>query len=454
MQKISKLPKFVTAQEGSPPLMKDIFSLLNECAYAKGGEVSARAHAKTLADMYLRLDKKDRKSFLQVLSFEYSPDYARLAEAFTKYSVAADIQSRCNAEIALRTVMYSPRKRILTQFNAIPAGIKFLVDLRAELLDFMKELPELNVLDSELKDCLASWFDVGFLDLVRLTWNSPAAVLEKLIKYEAVHKVASWRNLKKRLDEGDRRCYAFFHPKMPVEPLIFVNVVLTDKLEDNIQNLLDENTPSNDASQATTAIFYSISNCQYGLRGISFGNFLLKRVIDSMSRDFPKIKNFATLSPIPGLIKWMENNPEELTGACYPSDWKYLAKAGVTSPQSPIFRDIVKNPQKYFDNTELITALKTPLIRTAAKFLTTLHADGRPIDFVARFHLGNGARVEKLNWMADNSPKGVSQSLGLMVNYLYDISKLEKNIEKFTVEGKISASSAIKEMTERVSDSK
>ncbi|HRE17799.1 MAG TPA: malonyl-CoA decarboxylase family protein, partial [Rhodocyclaceae bacterium] len=200
--------------------------------------------------------------------------------------------------------MRSARIRILTQFNALPQGVKFLVDLRVDLLSFLESDPELAALDRELENRLTAWFDVGFLELRRITWQSPAALLEKLIQYEAVHAIRSWTDLKNRLD-SDRRCYGFFHPRMPDEPLIFVEVALVNKLADNVQELLDEHAPVFDPKQATTAIFYSISNTQEGLRGVSFGNFLLKRVVDALKRDLPQLKQFATLSPLPGLRRWL-----------------------------------------------------------------------------------------------------------------------------------------------------
>ena len=207
--------------------------------------------------------------------------------------------------------MRSSRIRILTQFNAIPQGVKFLVDLRADLLRYLEQDKELAVLDRELESRLSAWFDVGFLELQRITWHSPASLLEKLIEYEAVHEIRSWADLKNRLD-SDRRLYAFFHPRMPAEPLIFVEVALTDHLADNVQALLDEHAPVFDNRKADTAIFYSISNTQVGLRGVSFGNFLLKRVIDDLQRDFPKLAHFATLSPMPGLAAWVRKNPAVL----------------------------------------------------------------------------------------------------------------------------------------------
>ena len=253
--------------------------LLTECAEARGGEVSARTRAAALAQTYLKLDDGARHAFLHLISLEFGPAPARVAAAHEAYQRAAGTAGQWDAEAELRAALRSARIRILTQFNAIP-----------------QQDPELAPLDRELESRLAAWFDVGFLELQRITWNSPAALLEKLIEYEAVHEIRSWTDLKNRLD-SDRRLYAFFHPRMPLEPLIFVEVALTDRLADNVQALLDENAPVFDAGRADTAIFYSISNTQAGLRGVSFGNFLLKRVIDDLQRDFPKLRHFATLSP-------------------------------------------------------------------------------------------------------------------------------------------------------------
>jgi malonyl-CoA decarboxylase len=225
------------------------------------------------------------------------------------YQAAIGSDAQWTAESALRNAMRSSRLRILTQFNTLPHGVKFLVDLRADLLRFVDKDAALRSLDRELESRLGAWFDVGFLELQRITWSSPAALLEKLIEYEAVHEIRSWSDLKNRLD-SDRRCYAFFHPRMPMEPLIFVEVALTEHLADNVQTLLDEHAPVFDAQRANTAIFYSISNTQVGLRGVSFGNFLLKRVVDDLKRDYPRLVSFATLSPLPSFRRWAEKNPE------------------------------------------------------------------------------------------------------------------------------------------------
>ena len=401
---------------------------LKECAESLGGEVSARARAAKLAETYLHLNDEGRQQFLRLIALEFGPEPARVAAAHTAYQDAVGTADQWKAEAALRGAMRSSRIRILTQFNAIPQGVKFLVDLRADLLRYLKNDPELAVLDRELESRLSAWFDVGFLELQRITWNSPAALLEKLIEYEAVHEIRSWTDLKNRLD-CDRRLYAFFHPRMPAEPLIFVEVALTDGLADSVQDLLDEHAPVFDHRKADTAIFYSISNTQVGLRGVSFGNFLLKRVIDDLKRDFPKLENFATLSPMPGLAAWARKHPEVLAELELPM---------------PLAELLVPN---WADDKTNVRALREPLLRLGARYLMEARQEGNellPADPVARFHLGNGARIERLNYLGDTAVKGFRQSFGLMVNYRYLLDELEGNLDAFTGSGHIAASASIR----------
>ena len=404
---------------------------LRECAEARGGEVSARTRAAALAQTYLGLDDIGRKAFLKLISLEFGPDAARVATAHEAYQAAVGGDGQWDAEAELRAALRSARIRILTQFNAIPQGVKFLVDLRADLLLYLDAEPGLAPLDRELESRLAAWFDVGFLELQRITWNSPAALLEKLIEYEAVHAIRSWADLKNRLD-SDRRLYAYFHPRMPMEPLIFVEVALTDSLADNIQALLDEQAPVFDARRADTAIFYSISNTQAGLRGVSFGNFLLKRVIDDLQRDFPKLCHFATLSPLPGFAAWVRKNPGELVAEALDLDAAALATGAWAADATAARR------------------INEALAELAARYLTLAKAgrgDGRlPLDPVARFHLGNGASIERINPLGDNSAKGLQQSFGVMVNYLYDLDELEQNVENFACEGTIATSAAVRRL--------
>ncbi len=428
-----------------PPAEKvldNIRKQLQDCAEGLGGEVSTRNRAARLADTYLQLDDSGRHAFLRIIALEFGPDPARVDEAHSRYQEAVGSAAQWDAEADLRAAMRSRRIRILTQFNAIPQGVKFLVDLRVDLLRFLREDPELKALDRELQNRLTAWFDIGFLELQRITWQSPAALLEKLVEYEAVHEIRSWQDLKNRLD-SDRRCYAFFHPRMPLEPLIFVEIALIRGLAGHVQGLLDESAPVLDPGLADTAIFYSISNTQVGLRGISFGNFLLKRVIDDLQRDLPGLKTYSTLSPMPQLRTWLRRNPEQLAAAFEDKDRKRLAAVGVSGPESPLLTELLDGDMAWRDDATLAEALREPLQRLAARYLVHARRDAQPYDPVARFHLGNGARIERLNWLGDTSDKGMQQSWGMMVNYLYDPAAIEGNVETFAREGRVARTAAV-----------
>jgi malonyl-CoA decarboxylase len=277
-----------------------------------------------------------------------------------------------------------------------------------------------------------SWFDIGLLTLERIDWGSPAALLEKLIAYEAVHEIQSWTDLKNRLD-SDRRCYAFFHPRMPGEPLIFVEVALVAGMADNIQKLLDERAPHVDPATADAAIFYSISNTQTGLRGISFGNFLIKRVVDSLSHELPNLKSFATLSPIPGFRAWLDRQLADGESAL------------LTPAKKSDLQAVLADPA-WAQEEAIAGALAPTMRRLCAYYLLQEKSNGQPLDPVARFHLANGARVERLNWLADSSPKGLQESAGLMVNYLYRLVDIETNHEAYVAEGRIAAAPAVKSL--------
>ena len=283
---------------------ESIAAQMRSCLAGRGGEVSARNRAAKLAETYQGLDEAGRKDFLRTLA-SFDSDADAVAGAYAEVQAAADPAELAIAKAALRRALEPPRLRLLTQFTTIPDGRKFLVDLRGFLLKVRRDDKLLAALDADLRGLLAAWFDIGFLELHRIDWNSPAVLLEKLVGYEAVHEIRSWRDLKNRLD-SDRRCYAFFHPRMPGEPLIFVEVALVKGLAGSVQRLLDEKAPLLDPREADTAIFYSISNCQQGLAGISFGNFLIKRVVEELSGEFRSLKTFATLSPIPGFRAWLD----------------------------------------------------------------------------------------------------------------------------------------------------
>ena len=418
---------------------------LRACLEARGGEVSARARAAALGREFLSLNATGRRRFLSLLANDFGPSRTVVDQAVERLRAAfGEPEARAVAERALRAALEPPRLKLLTQFNGLPEGVKFLVDLRAELLGMIKGDRAMQELEGDLKGLLTSWFDVGFLELQRITWRSPANVLEKIMAYEAVHAIQGWDDLKNRLDESDRRLYAFFHPRMPDEPLIFVEVALVRGIADNIHELLDTHAPAGDSAGADTAIFYSINNAQKGLNGISFGNFLIKRVVEELSREFEKLKVFATLSPLPGFRPWLEERiargePNLLT----PSEHRALTQLSNGLGAKGSLKALLAE-DGWRDDPRLVEALKPPLTRLAARYvLEAKRSDGRAVDPVAHFHLSNGARVERINWLGDISAKGMSQACGMMVNYLYKLDDIEANHESYSATGKVVSSSGI-----------
>jgi malonyl-CoA decarboxylase len=417
---------------------------MQACLAGRGGEVSARNRAAKLAQTYLTQDEAGRSTFLHTLAaFDSDPD--AVAAAYVKVQAAKDIAERATAKAALRQALEPPRLKLLTQFTSIPDGRKFLVDLRGSLLKVRGSDKLLTALDADLRGLLAAWFDIGFLELQRIDWNSPAALLEKLVDYEAVHAIRSWRDLKNRLD-SDRRCYAFFHPRMPGEPLIFVEVALVKGLSGSVQTLLDEKAPVQDPAHADTAIFYSISNCQSGLAGISFGNFLIKRVVEELSAEFRNLKTFATLSPIPGFRRWLDpllakDEPRLLSDeesasllSAFPAETAAAALTGIITKRH------------WWRDTAFRKTAEPVLTRLAARYLIVEANAKRAKDPVAHFHLSNGARVERLNMAGDTSDKGAKESATFMVNYLYDPGKIEDWHEDYAGEGKRNASTAVRKL--------
>ncbi len=435
---------------------------MRACLDARGGEVSARNRAAKLAQAYLALNAEGRLAFLRSLASFDSDDGAVRATA-ERLGAAADAEALAAAKAELRRVLEPPRLRLLTQINPIPDGVKFLVDLRAEMLRVAADGDKrVQALETDLKNLLASWFDVGFLELRRIDWSSPASLLEKLVQYEAVHRIRTWRDLKNRLD-SDRRCYAFFHPRMPDEPLIFVEVALVEGLAASVQRLLDEKAPVLDPREADTAIFYSINNCQRGLDGISFGNFLIKRVVELLGRELPNVKSFATLSPIPGFCRWLherlsdpaaklltEEEGAALRAAAPPPRGEGAeggtAVVAAETPAGALSR--VLNRRGWLRDEKVARALEPVLMRLCAGYLLSESAKGgkRARDPVAHFHLSNGARVERINWRGDVSEKGLRESAGLMVNYLYDPARIEDYHEEYVGEGRRPAATAIRRL--------
>ena len=412
------------------------------CLDGRGGEVTARARAADLGRTYLSLDPDGRERFLQLLAGEFDVDRHEIDRCCKALVNASGADQRAATERALRAALEPPRITLLRQFNALPEGVKFLVDRRAELIDLGQRDTLFIGLEGDLKRLLANWFDIGFLELKRITWESPAALLERLMAYEAVHEIRGWTDLKNRL-EADRRCFAFFHPRMPDEPLIFVEVALVSGMTGDIHALLDEAAPIGDPHSADSAIFYSISNCQRGLAGISFGDFLIKRVVDALATELPRVKVFATLSPAPGFRAWLERQSRAGSAILLPAERLAIEALGGETPKGELAALLDRH-----SDPRVASALRDPLIRLCARYLLHERApSGRALDPVAHFHLSNGARVERLNWLGDTSPKGLQQSAGIMVNYLYRLSEIEANHEAYRGEGRVAASSAIRNLS-------
>jgi malonyl-CoA decarboxylase len=406
----------------SPRELRRTLSAMQAIVDSQISEVEGGRHAGDLALWYATATPAQRRDCWLLMSEQFAPDPKKVEAARRQYDEAQNTADEGAAEIGLRRALVSPRTRLLQRFAVSSGGMPFLVQLRLDLLPHLKTEKRLLALDAELENLFATWFDVAFLELRRISWDSPASLIEKLIKYEAVHDIRDWNDVKNRLD-SDRRCYGFFHPQLINEPLIFVEVALLHELPQAILPLLDESAAAEDLTKATTAIFYSISNTQPGLRGVSFGDSLIKRVVETLKAEFPRLKTFATLSPIPGLRTWLSKNADALLE-------KLDAKARIALEQS-VGTKAISAPELLaaFDESLALDS-KAPechmLMQSAAHYLTSAMVDGKPADPVARFHLGNGARIERLNWAGDGSAKGIKQSFGLMVNYVYDLNRLDK----------------------------
>lgn len=416
---------------------------IRECLEGRGGEVSARSRAAALGEVYLGLSDEGKQQFLQVLAHNFGVDHSAIKGLSDGLCSECSLIEKLALEQSLRNQLSPPYLTLLTQFNALPQGVKFLVDLRADLLACKRGDAHLEMMDEVLRERLSVWFDIGFLELRRITWDAPAALLEKLIHYEAVHKIDSWRDLKNRLQD-DRRCFAFFHPRMPDEPLIFVWVALVPSLSDNVTELLDIAAERRDPNSVSTAIFYSISNTQTGLQRVSLGNFLIKRVVDQLLRKLPHLDTFSTLSPIPGFARWLqlqlsENGESLLLDAEKKALQQYLAETSLSD---------LLSTGNWHQDTALCDALEAPMTRLCAHYLVNEKHRDRVIDPVANFHLANGALIERINWLGDISEKGLRDAHGLMVNYLYRLENIEKNHEAYQESQVVSTSRSVKAAAE------
>ncbi len=394
------------------------------------GEASGVALASQILERYESLDEDERQEFFCFLADEFVPDEEAVKEAAQTYLAAPSNDTMWT----LSQVIDSPRKEFFRRLNLAPDATAKIVAMRENLFGLMREETKLAQLDGDLSSLLSSWFNRGFLVMQRIDWSTPASILDKIIAYEAVHEIQGWDDLRRRLDPIDRRCFGFFHPSLVDDPLIFVQVALTHKIPESIQRLLLQEPKVDDEFVApTTAVFYSISNCQAGLRGISFGNFLIKQVVEELAKEIPSLKTFVTLSPVPGFTQWLSR----VSGQ---SSEHILSGVELSALE-------MLEEEDWFQQEDIESAAKEFLLPLAAHyFLVAKNRAGEPVDPVARFHLGNGAQLERINWLGDISKKGMSQSYGLMVNYLYELKNIERHHEAYENNGFVTCSKSVRNL--------
>jgi len=413
---------------------------LADALLSERGEVFGTVIAHDLNRAIREATPQELFAFLHLVAHRYGPDVKRVAAAADAWR--KDASPKHLAE--LTEAVEPPRQELFRRLNMAPGGTGTLVRLREFLLDQLSANPDLKPVDDDLKHLFASWFNRGFLQLRRIDWDTPASILEKLIAYEAVHAIDGWDDLRRRL-ATDRRCFAFFHPALRDDPLIFIEVALVDQLSERIEPIIRAAMPPDALSDKrpppTTAIFYSISNCQPGLKGVSFGNFLIKQVAADLARELPTLTTFSTLSPIPTLRKWVRQSSASLDRHL-PAE---LAQRVLEQSKAETLADGIERLAAVGSVDDLANAqlLRDVLLRLGARYVAGVGLDHGPRDPVARFHLGNGARVERVNWMADLSAKGLRDSYGLMVNYLYDLASIEANHEAFANRRPIAVSNRV-----------
>lgn len=383
---------------------------LCEALLSAEGEVSGYRLAATVLERYSDLDDTGKRAFFDYLNDELEIDADLVATLARKYATDPSVENFS----ALGQASEPRRQELLRRLNQPTGATPTLVSMRVDLLRFLQDEPTLRRTDLDFVHLLRSWFNRGFLVLKQISWDTPARILDKIVAYEAVHEINDWDDLRRRLYPPDRRCFAYFHPAMPDEPLIFVEVALTEGIPGSVDNLLSEGRTPIAAEQANVAVFYSISNCQKGLRNISFGNLLIKQVVTELALEVPSLETFVTLSPIPGLNAWLQQQTDD-------------TEIGQTA------RLMLAGKAQDDDCKAL-----------AARYLLLAKRDnGAPLDPVARFHLGNGAEVYGLHAQADTSENGLAQSSGVMVNYLYNLSKTERQHENFVLNDIVAASPSV-----------
>jgi malonyl-CoA decarboxylase len=416
-------------RRAEPGARSETLAELCEDLLSGRGEASGVALAEEILAKYAELKTGPRIAFFEALATRFGIDRDRLDAAVSAWQATPSDKTAAGVHKAAE----ARRQELLRRLNLAPGGTAALVRMREQLLDAIGHREDLKAVDSDFVHLFSSWFNRGFLVLRRIDWATPAMILEKIIRYEAVHRIRSWDDLRRRIDPPDRRCYAFFHPALLDEPLIFVEIALTREIPDAIAPILTTTRDGVELEKVTTATFYSISNCQRGLAGVSFGNFLIKQVAQEISRENPRLKTFVTLSPAPDFARWLDHERKsESSQALTPEDRKALESL---------------DRQGWWQLPQVREPMEEPLLRAAAfYYLRGKNRRGQPVDAVARFHLGNGARLERLNWLGDGSDNGITQSYGLMVNYLYDLDKVEENHEAYAEGQRVVAANPVRRL--------
>ncbi len=415
-----------------------VTQLLRHCAklLTERGQAVSTGLSREILALYTGLDRPQRLAFFQALLARFSPDPQQVLQAAERY--AAEPSADRLAE--LQRIAEPARQELLRRLNRAPGGTAAILRMREHLQQVLRDDPALAAVDGDFRHLLASWFNPGFLQIVRVDWRTPAELLERIIAHEAVHAIEGWDDLRRRLEQ-DRRCFAFFHPALAEEPLIFVEVALTDAVPEAIGPLLDARAARQDPRRARVAALYSINNCQPGLRGVSLGTFLVKQVVDHLATEFPRLRQFCTLSPIPGFTTWLAARLHLPDGEQPPALGRALAAVVRTLGPDPV--RAISDPAAL----ERLQLAREPLLALCATYLLGPgdRKEGAQ-DPVARFHLNNGARLERINWGADTSKRGLRDSFGMMVNYLYEPEAIERNHDRF-LNGRIAASRQVTSLT-------
>ncbi len=401
------------------------------------GESNAASMASDVIENFYTLEDDQRAEYFHYLADKFNPSPADVLSAAQIYASSPNADNL----VWLMKVTEAPRQELLRRLNRAPGGTSMIVDMRHQLLKLLHKKPELKAVDADMQHLLTSWFNPGFLKMHQVDWKSPAHILEKIIQHEAVHEIDGWDDLRRRL-QPDRRCFSFFHPQLSEEPLIFVEVALLPEIPEAIGPLVNKKSEVIEPNQYKCAIFYSISNCQPGLRGVSMGNFLIKRVAESLKKEFPSLKTFCTLSPIPGFMEWLTSNQELSSDDIKPAVYeKYQEACKVLNLKETSWNERLQSGW----HPDAATAKEKEALMSLCAFYLMTQSSRRGGNSVAKFHLGNGAKLHRINWAGDLSKKGIKQSAGLMVNYLYDLENVEDNHERF-VNGEIIYSRSVSQL--------